>query len=174
MEPVTLEEAKLHLRVEHDAEDTLISSLISAARGQCEHLLERAIARQTLMLAIDEFPADGIRLPWPPIVTIDSLAYVDVDGIEQTMPPAGYYLDEAQEPCWLLPAYGSSWPSARIEANAVRVTYQAGYAECPAEIKGWLLLTIGTLYATRESASDRPAQPSPFVDRLIDRWRVYG
>lgn len=172
VEPVTLAEAKLHLRVETDDEDGLIASCISAARGQCEHILERAVARQTVTLSIDEFPADGIRLPMSPVVQIDSVEYVDTDGTTQTMAPADYYLDDAQSPNWLLPA--DRWPSARTEANAVRVTYQVGFETCPAEIRSWILLKVGSLYQHREADSDKPAQPSPFVDGLLDRWRVYG
>ena len=174
VEPVSLAEAKLHLRVETDDEDALIASLISAARGQCEHLLERGVALQTVTLSIDEFPADGIRLPMSPVVQIDSVEYVDADGVTQTMAPGDYYLDDSQSPNWLLPAYGDTWPSARVEANAVRVTYQVGFETCPAEIKAWLLLKVGSLYQHREADSDRPAQASPFVDGLLDRWRVYA
>ena len=172
VEPVTLAEAKLHLRVEHDTEDDLISGLISAARSQCEHMLDRFVARQTARLLIDAFPA-GIRLK-PSIVTVDSLVYVDSDGAEQTMDSGGYYLDDAQDPHWLLPAYGTDWPTTREEANAVRVTYQAGFETCPAEIRSWILLKVGSLYQHRESDSDRPAQASSFVDGLLDRWRVYS
>lgn len=174
VEPVTLAEAKLHLRVEHDNEDDLIASFIAAARGQCEHLLERAVARQTVMLSIDEFPVDGIRLPMSPVVQIDSVEYVDADGVTQTMATAAYYLDDAQSPNWLLPAYGSGWPSARMEANAVRVTYQTGFEACPAGIRSWILLKVGSLYQHREADTDKPAQASQFVDGLLDRWRVYG
>lgn len=173
-EPVTLAEAKLHLRVDHSVDDTLISSLISAAREECEHLLERAVSGQTLELSIDEFPADGIKLPRPPVMSITSVTYVDEDGVTQTMASGDYYLDDAQAPAWLLPAYGLDWPAARAEANAVKVRYVAGYADCPELIRAWILLRVGTLYANREADSDKPALPSPFADRLLDRYRIWG
>ena len=172
-EPVSLAEAKLHLRVEQDDEDALISALISAARSQCEHMLERAVAPQTVQLSIDEFPEDGIRLR-PTVIAIDSVVYVDGDGTEQTMASTDYYLDDAQEPNWLLPAYGGDWPAANEEANAVRVTYQTGYVDCPEDIRAWILLKVGSLYQHKEADSDKPVQPNPFVDRLLDRWKVYA
>jgi uncharacterized phiE125 gp8 family phage protein len=176
VEPVTLAEAKLHLKIEidMDAEDDLIASLISAARGQCEHMLERAVALQTVTLSVDEFPADGIRLPMSPVVQIDSVEYVDADGTTQTMAPGDYYLDDSQSPNWLLQAYDSDWPSARTEANAVRVTYQVGFEACPAEIKAWILLKVGSLYQHREGTiTGTITAELAFVDRLLDRWRVY-
>lgn len=173
-EPVTLAEAKLHLRVDHSTDDTLISSLISAAREECEHLLERALAPQTLRLSIDAFPADGIELPRPPVTSIESIQYVDTDGATQTLAGSDYYLDDEQEPSWVVPAYGVVWPDTRDEANAVVVTYVAGYTDCPDVIRAWILLRVGTLYCTREADSDKPALPSPFADRLLDRYRIWG
>lgn len=173
-EPVSLSEAKSHLRVDHADEDALISALITAAREECEHLLERAVAQQTLALVLDSFPAGGIQLPRPPVVSVTSVEYVDQDGVTQTMSSADYLLDDAQQPSWLLLAYGEEWPQTRDQANAVTVTYVAGYADCPELIRAWMLLRIGTLYANREADSDKPAQPSPFVDRLLDRYRVWS
>lgn len=174
VEPVTLAEAKAHLRVDGSDEDGLIESLIVAAREACEHETDRAIPQQTLELLIDAFPVDGIKLPRPPLVSVVSVKYIDVDGILQTVDSSDYYLDDGQEPAWVLPAYGFDWPSTRDEANAVRVQFEAGYVTCPEALRQWILLRIGTLYATREADSDRPAQPSQFVDRLIDRYRVVG
>ena len=173
-EPISVAEAKLHLRVDHSTEDTLISALITAAREECEHLLERALAPQTLELSIDEFPDDGIKLLRPPVSSITSIIYVDGDGDEQTMDALTYYLDNSQEPCWVIPVYGGSWPSTRAEANAVRVTYVAGYATCPEAIRAWMLLRVGTLYRHREADSDKPATMSSFVNGLVDRYRVWG
>lgn len=173
VEPVTLADAKLHLRVDHDTEDDLISAMIAAAREACEHETDRAIAVQTLELAIDAFPADGIKLLRPPVASIESVVYVDAEGVEQTMPSTSYYLDSAQEPSWLLPAVGADWPATREQANAVRVRYVAGYTECPKAIRAWILLRLGTLYRTREGDSEKPVVASPFADRMLDRYRVW-
>lgn len=174
VEPVTLDEAKLHLRIDHDTEDGWIAGMISAAREACEQEAGRAIAAQTLELAIDAFPADGIKLLRPPVASIESLVYVDAGGIERTMPSADYYLDGAQEPSWLLPAVDTRWPATRAQANAVRVRYVAGYADCPRAIRAWILLRLGTLYRTREADDEKPVMASPFADRLLDRYRVWG
>lgn len=173
-EVVSLADAKVHLRVDHSSDDDLITALISAAREECEHLLERSIGQQTLSLSLDAFPADGIELPRPPVTSIVSIEYVDADGVTQALAGASYYLDDEQEPSWVVPAYGVDWPDTRNEANAVVVTYVAGYTTCPNAIRAWMLLRIGTLYRTREADSDRPALPSPFADRLLDRYRIWG
>lgn len=52
-EPVTLTEAKLFLRVTHDAEDGLIETLIAAAKGRVE---------QATGLTLDEAAPAALRL----------------------------------------------------------------------------------------------------------------
>ena len=174
VEPVSVAEAKAHLKVDISDDDALIGALITAAREECEHLTDRAIAEQTLELSLDAFPAAGIKLPRPPVSAITSVEYIDIDGAPQALSGPDYYFDDAQEPCWILPAYGESWPSTRDDANAVIVTYEAGYANCPEALRAWILLRVGTLYTTRMADSDKPVMPSPFVDRIIDRYRVMG
>ena len=178
VEPVTLATAKLHARVEIDDDDDLIESYISAARQRAEHLTERALAPATFCLYLDAFPADGIQIPRPPINAITSVQYVDGAGDLQTVDSADYALDDAQEPAWVLPAYGYTWPTTLDVANAVRVTFTAGYTAdaCPAQIKAYILAVVAAMYAQREilAQADRVPKSVQFLDGLLDAYRVRG
>ena len=63
-EPVSLAEAKLHLRVETvmTDDDTLIQALITAARQTAESITRRAFITQSWKLVLDQFPAPGINV----------------------------------------------------------------------------------------------------------------
>ena len=71
VEPVTLDEAKLHARVEYPDQDALVTSLIVAARRYCETCLRAALITQQWVLMLDSFPSAGgyynraIREIWP-------------------------------------------------------------------------------------------------------------
>lgn len=177
-EPITLSEAKLHLRVDNENEDLLITSLILAARERVEHLTGRALMQQTWEVSMDCFQK-VIRLPKPPLLDITSVKYIDLSGTEQTLPSTDYVVDAYSEPAKLTPAYGLSWPKTRPQDNAVVIRYSAGYsnaAEVPASIKAWLKLTVGTMYAHRESIQDGVSVaelPGRFTDGLLDEFRVY-
>jgi uncharacterized phiE125 gp8 family phage protein len=189
-EPVSLDEAKAHLRAESD-DDALIASLIATARQSVETITGRALMPQTWELALDEFPrrlgrscpdahVEAIDLPKPPIISLQSVKYVDTNGALQTLAEAAYQLDDYSEPARLLPAYGTSWPAARRQPNAVLIRFQAGYADAasvPQQIKQWMLMRIGAMYENREEiiVGQRVVSVDlPFVDRLLDPYRVWG
>jgi uncharacterized phiE125 gp8 family phage protein len=177
LEPVTLAEAKLHLRVDNATEDALIAALITAAREHAEHVTERAFITQTWELALDAFPCAEIRLPKPALLSIVSVKYDDAAAVEQTLGGSAYTIDTHAQPGWLLPAYNTTWPTTLAAANALRIRYTAGYGAAasavPAGIKAWMLLRLGNLYRNREELVDgRMVQPS-FVDRLLDPYRVW-
>lgn len=176
VEPVTLAQAKAHLRVEHADEDAFIEALITVAREEAEQQLDRSISLQTIRLVLDAFPAGPIRLPRGPVVSVSAVRYYDADGVPRTVSSSDYALDDAQVEAWLLPAYGTTWPAARDQANAVEIDYVAGWSDtdCPASIVQWILLRVGTLYAYREADSDRPPMPGGFADRLLDRFRLHS
>ena len=178
VEPLTLADAKLHLRVDGTDEDTLITALIAAARQYAEHTTERSLITQTWELAVDAFPAAEIQLPKPRVLAIVSVKYDDVNAVEQTLAGAAYTLDSHSEPGWLLPAYNTSWPGTLAAANAMRVRYTAGYgpaaADVPEGLKRWMLLRIGSLYAMREEVVPGRALQPQFVDRLLDPYRVWS
>lgn len=176
-EPITLAEAKAHLRVTGSDDDAYITALIVAARQGAEHITGRALMAQTWELALNGF-SDVIRLPNPPLTSIASVKYLDESGALITMDASSYLLDDHSEPARLLPAYGTSWPATRDQANAVLIRYVAGYASAaivPQEIKNWMLLRIGMLYENRESVVPGISIAElPFVDRLLDAYRSWG
>ena len=172
-EPVALAEAKLHLRVDGTDEDALIQGLISAARETCEDRTEGTVPVTGWRLTLDTFP-DAIKLPRPPIVSVESVKYIDTAGVQQTLSPLDYVVDTASSPGYIVPAFGKAWPETRGQINAVEVEYTAGSATPPAAIKAWLLLAVGDMYAHREASSDKPTVAHGFADRLLDPFKVWG
>ena len=160
-QPVTLLEAKAHLRVVDSDEDTLIAILVDAATHHIENFMGRSLAAQTWQLVLDAFPLDEIKIPKPPLIDVLSVKYDDTTGTEQTVDPLNYEVDTANEPGWVLPITGVGWPATIDAINAVRIQYRAGYittdsppeedaAAIPSDIKAALFLTLGSLYEHRE------------------------
>lgn len=184
-EPVTLAEARLHLRMDagNTAEDDLISALIKAAREQAEHTLGRALLAQTWEVVLDEFPGtdDAIELPMPDVLSVVSIKYVDTSQLEQTMDQADYALDSAASPGWVAPAYGGQWPTDVLDStNVVRVRFTCGYgayaAQVPESIRRWMLLQVGAMYRAREAfaiGASVAELPGRFVAAMLDPHKVY-
>ncbi len=178
-EPLTLAEAKAHLRVTHTADDDLITSLIVAAREAAEHETGRSLVTQTWERVLDAFPPCEIELGWPDVLSVVYVKFTDTASTEQTIDPANYVLDSATSPGWLLPAYAYSWPTTLDTINAVRVRFTTGYgaaSDVPVGIKTWMKLRIGTLYRFREEVQTTALadMPGSFAARLLDKYRVYA
>lgn len=179
-EPITLAQALHHLREVSDGgeNDAYIMGLITAAREACEERTERAMISTPMTLTLDGFPR-AIELRSPPIMSVQSVKFVDADGALQTLDPADYVLDNASEPGYIVPAPGKEWPETQTGAiNTVRVAYTAGYGDTPASVpaplKHWIQLAVGDMYAMRNASSDRPAVAHGFVDHLLNPYRLLG
>lgn len=167
-EPVTLAEAKAWLRLEIPDDDDLVAALITAAREYAETVTGRALVSQTWRLTLDAFPADGggIILPLPPLQSVSSVVYVDGNGDSQTLATTEYAVDTQRQPGWIVPAYGKIWPVTRGQANAVQITFVAGYGTAsavPVAIKTAIKLLLANWYENREMVG----QGSPGADALL-------
>lgn len=178
-EPVTLAELKAQCRVEHSAEDDLLTAYGIAARQQCESILERALITQTWARMLDCFPWSEIELGKPPVQAITSISYVDTAGATQTLSSSAYVLDPTgEEPGFVLPAYSYTWPTTLDTAGAVTITFTCGYgaaAAVPDAIKTWIRMRVATLYRFRESIGAGMSMqevPSRHLDGLLDPYRV--
>lgn len=152
--PVTLSEAKAHLRVDSNEENDLVSRLIGAATRYVEELAEVVLCDQQLRLYLDAFPATGVILiPKGPVTTVASVKHVDANGQLQTISPSIYKADLVSDPARLVPAYGQTWPATRSEVNAVQVDYLAGVEGIVVDprAKQAVLLLVGHWYEHREA-----------------------
>ena len=159
-EPVSLQQAKDHLRLDHDSEDELVARLVSAARQLVESDTRRALVTQTWDYAVDyDWPSEDdkrlgavnrIVLPKPPVQSVTSVKYIDTAGVEQTLASNQYLLRNGV----IEPAYGVTWPSVREQMAAVTVRYVCGYGAAsavPEQIKHAIRLLVGHWFSHREA-----------------------
>lgn len=179
-EPVSLTEAKLHLRVEVSDDDALIAALITAAREYVEESARRALVTQTWRLSLSGWPGgNSIELSRPPLQSVTSIIYKDSAGASTTWAAANYLVDTDSEPGRVVLAYGASWPSVTLyPSNPIQITYVAGYGAAsavPQRLRQAVLLLVGHWYENRESTiSGTIARDIPLgLDSLIWLNRAY-
>jgi uncharacterized phiE125 gp8 family phage protein len=140
--PLTLDQVKDHLKVEHDEDDLILDQLIDAAVSHFDGrdgILGRALVEQTWELRLDRFPP-CVEIPLPPLVRIEEIAYLDEQGAERTLTEDIDYQVEAGGwgKAMVAPAYNKTWPPTRPVPGAVRIVFTAGYwrpsADSPAEV----------------------------------------
>lgn len=160
IEPVTLAEAKRHLRLFDDitTDDDYVSTLITVAREYVEGYTGRALIDQQWRLTLrGEIPA-SIPLRRSPALAITGFASVDAStGAETEIDVASYEIREAASRWpYLYMLDGTTWLD-----DTLRVTFRAGFADrvsspqqdasaVPARIKHAMLLIISNYYELRE------------------------
>lgn len=185
IEPVTLEEAKAHLRLTTSDEDDLIEEAISAARDWCERYLDLAIPEQTITAVFDEWPDDDhLDLPFSNLLSVTSVKYLDAAGVQQTLSTSVYGVDTYHTPGRIYLKANQVWPMPIAEEhNAIEAVYQAGFAEattgvqdCPKSIKQAIKLLVGHWFENRETSivGMSIAELPLGVTACLDRYRKYG
>lgn len=150
-EPVSLAEAKAHVRVDHSDDDTLLGVVIAAARAHIEKYCGQRFAGQTLTAKCDDF-ADFARLEDGPINSITSVVYLDENGDSQTLSTDVYELRVDGIEAAIVLKYNQTWPVIRL-GSQITVVMAAGHASAPADVKAAMLLLIGHLYEHREAVA---------------------
>ena len=181
-EPVSLARAKLHLRVDHDAEDELIGGWIAAARTLTEKHANRRWVEQQLRLTMTDWPDGGggswvesyiarttglsaagicgaIPLPVEPVTSVDAVKHYDLGGTLRTLTADTQYqtwLDHS--PPLVAPAPLTVWPTVQTgRLQAVLIEFTTGYGaagDVPEQAKAAILLCLGYWYENRGDGMD--------------------
>lgn len=178
-EPVSLAEAKAHLRVAHASEDTLISTLIKAARLHVEATLGRALVTQTWDFWLPAWPESGVlELPRPPLQSVTYVKYRDLDGVTQTLSTGDYVVVAPGIVGTVEEAPGATWPSTQTHPQAVNVRFVAGFGDAetvPDDIRCALLLIVEHLYRNRGATTEQALKATPMgVDALLGGHKTFG
>lgn len=150
VEPVTLADAKAHLKIDTTDEDALITTLITAARARAEWHTGRAFVTQSWILRLDAWPHDGIaEIPLPPLQAISEVAVHTSDGVRTVLSSGDYWIDKVSEPGRLI--INDPPPNLR-DQDCLEIAFTAGYGAAsavPAAVREAILQIITDLYTHR-------------------------
>ncbi len=175
-EPITITEAKAHLRVDTPDDDTLITSLIKSSRELCELYTGLGLLPQTWRLLMDKWPTvqndewwDGLRqgafiptvkkellLERSPLVSVSTVKTFEEDGSGAIYDSSNYYVDPSGGRIVLKAS--SSAPTGSKSINSVEIVFSVGYADAsnvPGAIKLGILDLINFHYEHRGDESIR-------------------
>ncbi|MBP1850911.1 head-tail connector protein [Rhizobium halophytocola] len=171
VEPVTLAEAKAHMRIDGVEEDALVGALISIATRHLERMAGIALITQRYRLYLDCWPISGIvRIDHGPVMRVDAVTVYDAAGAASPAALSGHYLDGASRPArlWL-----SERPAPGRALNGIEIDFTAGFgetgAEVPDELKRAILMHVALMFAYRGVVppGDQPAAIPDGYERLI-------
>ncbi len=173
-EPVTLADAKLHLRVDGTVEDALIQTLISAARLTLEAHGNLAMINQTWALRLDRWPGSVVSLPIGPVSAVQAIF---VDGI--ALANEAYVLVPGGD-ARIARADNAPWRAPSGLAGGIEIRFDAGFGpegtDVPRHLHHAILMLVAEWFENREAGSRVEAGHAtlpPAVMRLISPYRKH-
>jgi len=143
-EPLHLNDAIAHIKQDAGIDDAHILATIVAARKSVESRTWRQLIAARYKQVMDSFPGIGqFGTPWghpftlpgnailldrAPVLQVESIQYLGMDGNVWTMASTDYTVDTACEPCRITPVFGKTWPIPLPQIGAIWVTFTAGFA----------------------------------------------
>jgi uncharacterized phiE125 gp8 family phage protein len=174
--PVSLTEAKSHLKVDTTADDAYITSIIKAATQLSEEYTNRFFINTVIDQTCSDF-AQLQTLFKSKVSAVAHVKYYDSDNSLQTLSATVYDAQLNYEPSQIQLAENQSFPRITSRNDAVVARYTVGYgtaSDVPEIIKQAILLTIGNFYQNRNSVVvGRIATELPMnVKWLLDTYKV--
>ena len=178
-EPLTLDEVKTFLRIDHDNDDAFVSGLIAVARQFCENITGRSLITRSYSLYLDAWPStassgwwDGVRegadiasstaalpLPKPPLLSVTQVNVYAADNTSSIFAASNYFVDTAGVPGRLVLTQGAVPPTPGRVANGIEIQLKAGYGatpqSVPALLRQGMKKMIAHLYEHRGDSADQ-------------------
>jgi uncharacterized phiE125 gp8 family phage protein len=176
VEPVTLAEAKTHLRLDGAADDDFLTGLIRAARQEVEQATGTALLEQSWRLALDCWPRNGTALlKVYPLREVLSVTLYGSEGEASVLAPENYQVDALSRPARI--HFDAPLPALRA-MNGVEIDFSAGFGEAGADVpdllKRAILLLVAHWYEFRAGfgPAERPVSYPAGYERLVVGYRA--
>lgn len=189
---VTVDQAKDALRIDGSDLDALVTNWLKGIIATLEHEIGQCIMSQTWTTTLDTFPtvnctslcraerwtaSAAIELPRP-VRTVSSVAYVDENGVAQTLDASDYNLHKGRYSSTITPKAGTSWPSTFDDVGVVTVTTVCGYGttatDTPDNIRLYVLGKLVEQFDPDTRSMRTDSVQSRYLDRLLDACRSYA
>jgi len=181
--PVSIAEIKEHLRIEIADDDRDIELKIRAVVASLDPpdgRLGRAMITQTLRLSLSPGLGSLIRLPYPPVQSIDSVSYLNSLDVETEISNSIYAFKNDQEPAFVVLKTGEQWPTdySYNDPYPFKINFISGYGDnadsVPEYIRLGIMMEVGDLYLQRENIIiGQTLGHNEFTRRIFDNyiWR---
>lgn len=179
VEPVSLAELKAQTRVDGSDEDTLLSSLIVAARIHVEQTFGLALINQDWSYFFDKWPdRPEIRAPLTPIRQVSALRVYDCYGVAANLNADDYIADVSPRSIRIARRAGATWPTPGRQTNGVEIGFSAGFGaegrEVPEPIRRAILLLAAWWFDEREpTAAEQLSYTPPAILALLGPYREF-
>ncbi|MBN8996499.1 MAG: phage head-tail connector protein [Rhizobiales bacterium] len=174
LEPVTLEEAKAHLRLDGEDDEAWLAQVIATARRHVESATRRVLIGQEWRLWLDAWPVSGVlRVPVVPLIAIDAITIYDADGEPHVAAPETYSVDKASIPARVR---FETPPAPGLALNGIEIDLTAGYGDeaddVPSPLRHAILMLAAHWYEYRGLGETAEATTPAGFDALVAPYRV--
>lgn len=176
LEPISLVEAKAHLKIDTTDEDTLIAALIAAARTRAEWHTGRAFLTQSWTQWLDEWPQTNcVEIALPPLQNLTEIRFYRADDTAVILDASSYQVDAASAPARVSLKPTTLPPLNPRPLNAVAIDFTAGYGDeaddVPAPLREAILELVAFLH---EHRGDAPAELPPNIAAMLAPYRIFN
>jgi len=172
-EPVSLAEARAHLKLDATEEDALLTALLTAARATLEAETRRAFVMQSWRLTLDDWPPVPIELPLAPVASVTAVKVAALSGAMLPLDPAFYEVYAGGEPARIAVKNGQAWPMPATRLAGIAIDFTGGYgaaADVPMPLRQAILMLAAHWFEHREPVGDGAKLPRT-VSALVKPYR---
>jgi uncharacterized phiE125 gp8 family phage protein len=164
VEPLTLAEAKAHLRLDGTDEDGPVERLIAAARASVESETRLVMIAQSWRVALDAWPRHrSVTLPVRPLLSVEAVRAFDAAGAATLVPAEDYEADREAASVTIKPDAAGLAPA--VSAGGFAIDFTAGFGpeggDVPAPLRQAMLMLLAHWFEQRSAVAFDAAQAVP-------------